>query len=132
MCRLAGRQALLVGFEAREVCVPAVRQSPALHLVDLGGDLGIPVGDPLLPLGAQSFSTLADAPGEMLVDAIRDQELRVLGPAVGALGLANLVLAERLAMRLGRVLLVRRAVADVAVDDDQRWPVALLLELLEG
>ena len=68
----------------------------------------------------------------MLVDAVRDQELGVLGPAVGALGLADLLLAERLAVGLGRVLLVRGAVADVAVDDDQRGPVPLLLELLEG
>ena len=35
-------------------------------------------------------------------------------------------------MSLGRVLLVRRAVADVAVHDDQGGPMLLLAEDLEG
>ena len=48
--RLAGRQALLVGLEARDVGVPAVGQLAALHLVDLGRDLRVAVRHPLLPL----------------------------------------------------------------------------------
>ena len=85
----------------------------------------------LLPFAAQLGAALADPLGEVLVDAVGDEELGVLGPAVGALGLPDLLLAERLAVRLGGVLLVRRAVADVAVDDDQRRPPLLLLEDLE-
>src|SRR4029078_9249259 len=81
---------------------------------------------------AQPSSPLADAACEVLIDAVRDQELGVLRPAVRPLGLADLLLTERLPVGRARVLLVRGAVADVAVDDDQRGPVPLLLELLEG
>ncbi len=68
----------------------------------------------------------------MLAHPVRHEELGVLGPAVGALGLAHLLLAERLAVGGRGVDLVRRAVADVAVDDDQCRPPLLALELLEG
>ena len=73
-------------------------------------------------------SPLADPGGEVLVDAVGDEELGVLGPAVGALGLPHLLVAERLAVGGRGVLLVRRAVADVAVDDDQGRAAALLPE----
>ena len=55
----------------------------------------------------------------MLAHALRHQKLGVLGPAVAALGQADLLLAERLAMGGAGILLVRGAVADMAVDDDQ-------------
>ena len=58
----------------------------------------------------------------MLAHAVGHQELRVLGPTVRALGEPDLFLAERLAVRGGSVLPVGRAVADVAVEDDQRGP----------
>ena len=79
-----------------------------------------------------SAPRLPIARGEVLADPVGDEELGVLGPAVGALGLAHLLLAERLAVGGGGVDLVRRAVADVAVDDDQRRSPLLALELLEG
>ena len=115
--------------------VPAVRQLAALHRLDLRrrAPARRPVGlEQPLPLGAQLGAALADHLGEVLLDPVGDEELRVLGPAVEALGLPDLLLAERLAVGLGRVLLVRRAVADVAVDDDQRRPLLLVLELVEG
>ena len=117
------------------VGVPAVGQLALLHRVDLGGEVGVRLGvlgELRLPGGAQLGAALADPVGEVLADAVGDEELGVLGPAVGALGLAHLLLAERLAVGGGGVLLVRRAVADVAVDDDQRRPALLALELLEG
>ena len=55
---------------------------------------------------------------------------RILRPAVEALGSLDAVRPERLAVRLGRVL-DRRAVADVAVHDDQRRPLVLGPERLE-
>ncbi len=94
-------------------------------LAGVGGELR-------LPIGARLGAAPADAGGEVLLDPVGDEELGVLGPAVGALGLAHLLLAERLAVGGGGVLLVRRAPADVAVDDDQRRPPLLALELLEG
>ena len=60
---------------------------------------------------------------EALAHAVGHQELRVLGPAIGALGQPHLVLAQGVAVGRGGVLLVRRAIADDAVDDDQGRPV---------
>ena len=109
------------------VGVPAVGQLAALHRVDLGGERpGSRVGDSAASHSARSSAPRLPIPvGEVLVDAVGDEELGVLGPAVGALGLAHLLLAERLAVGGGGVLLVRRALADVAVDDDQRRPPLL-------
>ena len=56
------------------------------------------------------------------------EELGILRPAIGALGEPDLVLAQRLAMGGGGIDLVRRAVADVAVEDDQRRPALGLAE----
>ena len=61
---------------------------------------------------------------EVLADAVGHEELGVLRPAVVPLGEPDLLLAERLAVGGAGVLLVRRAPGDVAVDDDQRRPVA--------
>ena len=130
--RLAGRDPARIGVEARYLGVPALRQLAALHLVDLRGEPRVARRDALLPLVSQLAAPSADPVGEMLVHAVGDQELGVLGPVVGALRLAHLVLAERLPVDLGGVLLVRRAVADVAVDDDQRRPPLLAPEDLEG
>jgi hypothetical protein len=44
----------------------------------------------------------------VLADAVRDQELRLLRPAVALLGEANLRVTERLAVGRGRIVLVRR------------------------
>ena len=132
---LARREALLVGLEAGDLGVPAVGQGAPLGRVDLGGEGGLALGvggELLLPGGARLGAAPADPGGEVLLDPVGDEELGVFGPAVGALGLAHLLLAERLAVRGGGVLLVRRAVADVRVDDDQRRPRLLRLELLEA
>ena len=68
----------------------------------------------------------------MLIDAIGHQKLRLLGPSVSALYKLYLILTQRLAMRLGRVLLVRGSVADVAVQDDQSGPTLRRLEGLNS
>src|SRR5687767_4436022 len=47
-------------------------------------------------------------------------ERRILGPAQRTFGRTHLVGAERLAVRLKRVLLLRAAVADMSAGDDQR------------
>ena len=111
-----------IGREDGQVAVPAGRQLAPLHLVDLGGEFGVlgPVGgEEFRPLPPGLRAALADAGGEVLADAVGDEELRVLGPAVEALAQADFLLAERLAVRLGGVLLVRGTVADVAVQDDE-------------
>ena len=77
---------------------------------------------------ARLAAARADAGGEVLADAVGHEELRVLRPAVGALGELDFLVAQRLAVGRGGVLLVRRAVADVAVEDDQRRPALGLPE----
>jgi hypothetical protein len=133
---LAGRQPLLfVRLERGDRLVPAFRQPAALHRLDLGRKLGLLAleGAQLpLPLGSQLGTAPADLLGEALADAVRDEELSVLGPAVGALGQPHLLLPQRFAMGGLGVLLVRRAPADVAVDDDQGRPADLGLEGVEG
>src|SRR5207342_2989791 len=61
----------------------------------------------------------ADSGGEVLAHGVGNQELGVLGPAIGALDEANFLLAQRLAMGRGGILLVRRAVSDMAVKNDE-------------
>ena len=128
---LAGGQALLfVGLEGGDRAVPAVGQLAVLHHLDLALVLG--AVELLLPGGAELGAALADPLVEALADAVGDEELGVLGPAVGLLGQLDLLLAERFAVGGLGVLLVRRAPADVAVDDDQGRAAGLGLELLEG
>ena len=79
--------------------------------------------EPPPPFGMPGAAAPPDAVTEMLAHAVRDEEFRVLGPAVIALGKLHLVFAERLAVGGAGVLLVRRAIADVAVEDDERRPV---------
>ena len=96
-----------------------------LHLVESLREIGIllrVVRKILIPLRAQVASTLADAFLEVFVDAVGNQKLRVLGPAVKLLYQPDFLLAQRFAVRLKGILLMRRAVPDVAVDDDQRGP----------
>ena len=68
----------------------------------------------------------------MLVDAVGNKELGVLGPVVIPLGEPNLLLAQGLAVRGACILLVGRAPANVAVDDDQGRPFALLAESVKA
>src|SRR5262249_40372708 len=65
---------------------------------------------------------------EVFVDAVGHQKLGILGPAVESLGETDLVVAEWFAMSFRSVLLVRSAIADMAVQDDQRRAASLLLE----
>ena len=132
---VAARDALGVGREDRDVLVPALRQVAVLHQLELLGQLGILrlVGLDLLEPGvAGLFPTLADAVLIVLVDAVGDEELGVLRPAVIPLCELDLFLAERLAVGGVGVLLVGRTPGDVAVDDDQRRPIIRLLEDLQG
>jgi hypothetical protein len=58
----------------------------------------------------------------MNLHAFRHQKLRVLWPAIEFLGRSHFVFAQWLAVRLLGILLVRRAVAYMAFDDNQRGP----------
>jgi hypothetical protein len=64
----------------------------------------------------------------MLAAAVRDEELCILGPPIAALGEADLLLTERFAMGGGSILLVRRAVADMAIQNDKGRAALRLME----
>src|ERR1700688_1002377 len=55
----------------------------------------------------------------MLVNTVRHHEFGVLGPSVAALGEADFLLAERLAMGIAGIVFVRSAVANMAIDDNE-------------
>src|SRR5262249_43556310 len=114
--RIPAGNALRVGRKHGQVPIPAGRQVASLHLLDLGGELRMrgPVRrEECRPLASRRGAARPDAGGEVLTDAVRDQELRVLWPAVALLGETNLRVTERLAVGPGRVVLVRRPVADM-------------------
>src|SRR5262249_263193 len=60
-----------------------------------------------------------DPSPKVLIYAVRDEKLCIFGPSVAAFGEPAFVIPKRFAMRFRGVLLVRRAVADVAVKYDE-------------
>ena len=68
----------------------------------------------------------ADARLEVFAYPLGDEELRVLGPAITALRELDFLFAQRLAVRRARILLVRRTVGDVAIDDHERGSIGRL------
>ncbi len=132
---LSPGEALRVGRKDGEVTVPSGGQLAPLHLVDLGreGRVGGPIGrEELGPPTPGLRATRADPGCEVLADTVGNEELGVLGPPVAALGEADLLLAERLAVGGGGVLLVRRAIADEAVQHDEGGTARRLPEDVEG
>src|ERR1700716_259456 len=102
-----------VGGKDEKPCIPFGRQLTPLHQVDLVRELGIfrPVSrEQLGPAGMDLRAACADSGSEVLTHGVGNQELGVLGPAVVALGEANPLLAQRLAMSRGSILLMRGAV----------------------
>src|SRR6188472_2684752 len=82
----------------------------------------------LEPCGANRAASSADALGKVLPHTPGHQKLLVLRPTVDALRQAHFVVAERLTVRRRGVLLVRRSVSNVAVNDDERWTIGSGLE----
>src|SRR6267142_2809418 len=64
----------------------------------------------------------------MVIDAVGHEELRVLGPSVATFGKTDLLFAKRLAVSNGSVLLVRRTVTNMAVENDEGRPTLCLSE----
>ena len=121
---LAGGRAVAGGV-ARQALVPALgqaaRQAP-LQLRGFGRVRGGVAGQLLAPLGDE---LLAGRDGLAILGQrlVRDEELLVRIPAVGQLGAANLVLAQRRAVGLLRVVLGGRAESDVGSHGDQAGPL---------
>src|SRR3954451_4757326 len=116
---LAGRNPLLVGIEAGDVDVPPLGKLAPLHLADLVG-VGLVLArvalEEVVPFLAELRASSADALVEDLADSIRDQELRVLAPPVGAPARPHPLAAQRLPAHLRGLPEVRTPPADVAVE----------------
>src|SRR5439155_5422008 len=119
---LPSREALRVRGKGRDALLPALRKLAVLHAVEVvgqGGMARLVALEKTDPFRAQPRAARADAGRETFAYTLGDEELLLFRPAVEALAEPDLLLAQRLAVRGVGVLLVRRAVADVAVDDDQ-------------
>ena len=115
--RLAGREPLgSAGTPQMDPSRPLTPQHAVHLVVELGVLLAIASSFPSRHRAARRRACRC-RPGS--ARRPRNQELRVLRPAVAPFGEADLLLAERLAVCRARILLVWGAVADVAVDDDQ-------------
>src|ERR1700757_720172 len=80
-----------------------------------------------------SFGSSCAEPGtEMLANLVRNQKLRVLRPSIAAFRQTNLILAKRLSVSLGSVLLMGCAVTDVAIEDNESRPAGSSLKNLES
>ena len=102
-----------------------------LHLFESLGQFRILrriICEQLGPLCEQIAASPSNAITKMLANTIRYEEFRVFRPSIELLDQPDFFFAQRLAMRCVRVLLVRRTVPDVAVNDDQSRPIRGLVE----
>ena len=128
-------QSLGVGREDRKALVPSVGKLPVLDAIKLVRQVGmfrLVATDRIEPGVAQLLAALADPFAEVVVYAVRNIKFLVLGPAVCSLRELDLLFAERFAVGGTRVLLMRCPIADMAIDDDQGWPVSCMEERGEG
>src|SRR5579863_7308039 len=76
-------------------------------------------------------SAPSNAIAEMLAYSLGHKELRVFRPAVELLHQPDFFFSQWFAMRRIRILLVRRSIPNVAIDNDERRPIRCLLEGLK-
>src|SRR5262249_17580869 len=110
--------------KGRQVAIPSHGQVASLHLLDLGGELRellTVVGKERLPAPPRLGAARHDSGIKLPHDPVGHEKLGILRPAIGALGKPDLLLPQWFAMGSGRVNLVRRAVTDVAVENDESW-----------
>src|SRR5215470_1802472 len=113
---------LCVGWKNGKVAIPAGRKLPALHHIDFGCEFRIfsTIGrEKLCPLPPRFGAARSDSRREVFANSVGNEKPRVFRPSVAAFCETDFFLSERLAMRCGGVMQMRRAVADVAVEDDE-------------
>src|SRR5437762_5308796 len=94
----------------------------------MGCAVGVP---PLLPAGLELRAAGLGAP-PLLERVVRNVERLEGRPTEVLLRRFHLVRAQRRAMRLGGVLLMRAAPRDVRPHDDERWPLGHPLRLRDS
>src|ERR1700746_3831351 len=115
---------LAISWKNGNVLRPIHRQLAFLNLIELRGKFGklFPVlGELFLPLFARFAASPSNPRGEVLVYPAGDQEFGVGRPAVRLLHQLNLFFAKRLAVRRTGGLTMRRTVADMTVNEYDRW-----------
>ena len=83
---------------------------------------------PRHPRVTQLFAACANAPTEVIVNAIGHVELLIFWPTIVSLRESDLLLAQGFTVCPAGILLVRRTVPDMAVHDDQRRTVFAILK----
>src|SRR5712671_5016040 len=125
----AAGKSLWVWRESWDISIPTIRQVATLHQLPIARLrrkcflVGVKFFVPL----AFPFCAAINGPAHVFLSFWRDQELRVRRPAVADLGEPNLIFAQRLAVGLLGVMLVRRSPCDVAINDDERGTTLLFL-----
>src|SRR6266540_4462579 len=119
----AARVAIVVGGKHRHVRIPVARQLSAQRSSQLLRELRESFRVSAHSIIARRFvvCTARHRFAEMRQRLFGHQKRRLGGPAEVLLGQAHLVRAQRRSMRLERVVLVRRAEADVCTYKNQRW-----------
>src|SRR5690606_31090716 len=115
--------------------VPVQRQLPPVHALQLPVQLRIllTISQPQgLPGSMGRRAATTEVRREMLGNALWHMKLQVRIPAVELLRQPHLLAPQGLPVRLASVMFMWRAVANVAVDDDQRRLVMSVEELLHG
>src|ERR1700735_5102488 len=123
--RIAPRNSFRIGGENRNVFRPISRQLALLNLAKFRSRfrefLGV-VSEQFRPLLPRFPSPLSNTRCEILVHSVRHQKLGIRRPAISQLGQSDFFLAKRLSMRGARSFAMWRTVADVAIDNNDRWP----------
>ena len=114
---------------------PSRRAGRPLHPLDLGREfriLGSIGGKEFRPLPPRISAARSYAGAKMLVDAVGHKKLGILGPAVTTLREPNLLISERLAVGRSSVLSIRRTVAYMTIQNDERGAVFRFAKAVEG
>jgi len=102
-----------------------------LHSVQFFSELGVLLAifpNPHEPGVAKLLASFSDTFTEVFVDTILHVEFLVFWPAVIALSKPDLLFSQRFTVGATRVLFVRRAIAYVAVHNDQRRTIFAVQE----
>src|SRR6516164_5344163 len=115
---------LAIGWKRGNVLRPVHRQLSLLNLIELRRKFWklFPIlRELLLPLFPR-FAASPSKPGlKVFVYSGGNQELGVGRPAIRLLHQLDLLFAERLPVRRTGILTMRRTIADMTIDDDDRW-----------
>src|SRR5439155_3207522 len=124
-----------ISRKRRQILVPAIWKLAMLHPVDLVSKFGesLRVGvEQFFPSVAKLAAAFPDSLLKVFADSVRYQKLGILRPAIEFLYQPHFLFPKRLAMSFIRILFVRRAVADMAIHNDQRGPVFGLQKIDAG